>query len=248
MHKSLLKLRNYHGAWRLFCLWVQAGELKGFLTENPVRAELNDHRLPDRSRNERAGERKNKRHSRDQMVLNRRPLNGRPSSPADDVTLISLRWNLMRRVAASFWESENFNYLASAPANLNNWLLNSCSHQRRGVASRRFPSTGRRIPDWHHLARPQRLRPSLLTARLLWNKGQAIRHLEGQLICHPLINASAANLRSRTPAERLTASKQEAMEDDGTASCGEGEKGMKLHFHSAGWIFLDCWIVGRSRQ
>lgn len=45
-------------------------------------------------------------------------------------------------------------------------------------------------------------RPSPLTAQLLWNKGQVIRHLEGQLICHPLINASAANLRSRTPPRR----------------------------------------------
>ena len=53
---------------------------------------------------------------------------------------------------------------------------------------------------------------------LVWNKGQVIRHLEGQLICHPLINASMANLSSRDDSaalgKRLTDSKLQRIGHD----------------------------------
>lgn len=117
--------------------------------------------------------------------------------------LLCLKWNWCARSLAVPRECENFTYSNSTPVNLN-FFLKSCSCLHLGVPSRHFPlTTAWRIWEWHHWAPSGHCtdptRCSLLTAQLLGNKGQVIRHLEGQLICHPLINASVAKLWSRTP-------------------------------------------------
>lgn len=145
-------------------------------------------------------------HSTHVMILNQSPIKRQFSSCAlmcYTHQLLCLKWEPMCMVSGCSWGMWDFTYFTSTPVNLN-FFLKSCSCLHSGVTSRHFPlTTARRIWEWHHWApsghRTDPSRCSLLTRLLLWNKGQVIRRLEGQLICHPLINASVAKLWSRTP-------------------------------------------------
>ncbi len=194
------------GPWQPVCRNTETVE------KNATIRAVNDNLLPNKTRNELAEEKRRNATFRDRcsptrvMISNQRPLKGQFSSPDFNVWYSS----------GSLPQIETD--VPGLCLFLGNVRISITSPQRRPILITSFlirvhigvealhpgvsPHNGlanTRLAPLSSISTPH---PFLLTAQLLWNKGQVIRHLEGQLICHPLINASAANLRSRTPPRR----------------------------------------------